>query len=98
MQGALATEDDSPGLLFLGVLAVGITGAMIARLRPQGMACAMFATALAQAVVAVTAMTSWQQYLELPILNGFFIALWGGSALLFRRAVPTGGTARSAAT
>jgi len=37
-------------------------------------------------LVAVIAMIAWKQYLELSILNGFFIALWIGSALLFRKA------------
>lgn len=96
MQGAVATEDDSPGPIFFGVLAVGIIGAIIARFRPQGMARALFATALAQALVAVIAMIAWAQYLEILMLNGFFVALWIGSALLFRkaaRASPESGTA-----
>jgi len=86
MQGAVATEDDSPGLIFFGVLVVGTIGVIIARFRPQGMARALFATALAQALVAVIAMIAWKQYFEISILNGFFIALWIGSALLFRKA------------
>ena len=86
MQGAVATEDDSPGLIFFGVLVVGIIGAIIARFRPLGMARALFATAVAQALVAVIAMIAWKQYFEISVLNGFFIALWIGSALLFRRA------------
>jgi hypothetical protein len=96
MHGAVATEDDSPRLLFVGVLAVGIVGAMIARFRPQGMARALFATALAQALVAGIAMIAWQQYVEISILTGFFIALWIGAALLFRKAAcvsPEAGTA-----
>ena len=86
MYGAVATEDDSPGLIFFAVLVVGIIGAIIARFRPQGMARALFGTALAQALVAVIAMIAWKQYIEISILNGFFIALWVGSALLFRKA------------
>jgi hypothetical protein len=83
---AVGTEDDnSGGLMYLGVLVLGI-GAIIARLRPQGMVRALFATALAQALVAVIAMIAWKQYFELLMLNGFFIALWVGSALLFRHA------------
>jgi hypothetical protein len=86
MDLALGTEDDnSAGLLYVGPLVLGI-GAIIARLRPQGMVRALFATALAQALVAVIAMIAWKQYFEILILNGFFIALWVGSALLFRRA------------
>ena len=86
MQGALATEDDSPGLIFFGILLVGIIGVVIARFQPQGMARALCATALAQALVALIAMMAWKQYLEILILNGFFITLWVGSALLFRKA------------
>jgi hypothetical protein len=86
MYGALATEDDSPGLMFLGALIVGIIGAIIARFRPRGMAWSLFGAALAQALFAVIAMIAWKQYLEISILNGLLIALWLGSALLFRRA------------
>lgn len=90
MDLAVGTEDDnSGGLIYLGVLVLGI-GAIIARFRPQGMARALFATALAQALVAVIAMIAWEQYFELLILNGFFIVLWVGSALLFRRASAIG--------
>ena len=32
------------------------------------------------------AMIAWKQYFEISILNGFFIPLWIGSALLFRKA------------
>ncbi len=86
LQGALANEGDSPGLLFFGVLAVGIIGTLLARFRPQGMVRALFATAFAQALVAMGAMIAWQQYVEIGLLNAFFIALWIGSALLFRKA------------
>jgi hypothetical protein len=86
MNGAVGTEDDnSGGLMYFGVLVVGI-GAIIARFQPQGMARALFAAALAQALVAVIAVIAWEQYFEILILNGFFVALWVGSALLFRRA------------
>jgi len=86
MYGAVATEEDSPGPMFFGPLVVGIIGALIARFRPQGMARALFAAALAQALFAVIAMIAWRQYIEISILSGFFIALWVGSALLFRKA------------
>jgi hypothetical protein len=42
--------------MYIGVLAVGIIGAIVARFRPHGMARALFATALAQALVAVIAL------------------------------------------
>lgn len=56
----------------------------------RGMAYALSATALAQALFAVIAMIAWGQYLEISIFNGFFIALWVGSAILFRRATRHG--------
>ena len=87
MSLAVGTEDDnSGGLMYLGVIVLGI-GAIIARFRPQGMVRTLFAAALAQALVAVMAMIAWGQYFEFLILNGFFIALWVGSALLVRRAI-----------
>ncbi len=51
----------------------------------------LFATALAQALVAVIALIAglgspWSGPLEILVLNGFFVALFVGSAWLFRRA------------
>ncbi len=77
--------------MYGGVLAIGVIGAVIARFRPHGMARAMFATAIAQASVAVIALvaglgSSASGPLEIVALNGFFIALFVGSTLLFREA------------
>ena len=68
-----------------------IAGAIIARFQPPGMARALFATALAQALVAVIALifglgSPWSPPVEILALNGFFVALFVGSALLFRYA------------
>jgi hypothetical protein len=91
--GIIGTEDDLANLMYIGVLAVGIIGAIIARFQPHGMARALFATALAQALVAVIALifglgSPWSPpgVLGILILNGFFVALFVGSALLFRNA------------
>lgn len=89
--GIIGSEDDDVNLLYGGVLAIGVAGALIARFRPRGMALAMFATALAQVSVAVGALVAglglpWSPPAEIVALNGFFVALWAGSALLFRRA------------
>jgi hypothetical protein len=80
--------------MYIGVLAVGFIGAIIARFQPHGMARTLFATALAQALVAVIALIAklgspLSGPGEILILNGFFIALWVGSALLFRRTSAT---------
>ena len=84
--GAVAEPGDSPGPMFFAPVAVLVFGALVAGFRPRGMAYALSATALVQALFAVIAMIAWGQYLEISIFNGFFIALWVGSAVLFRRA------------
>lgn len=89
--GIIGRDGDPANLMYFGVLAVGIIGALVARFRPLGMARALFATALAQTSVAVIALVAglgypWSGPLELSLLNGFFVALFVGSAWLFRRA------------
>jgi hypothetical protein len=89
--GIIGSEDNPANLMYVGVLAVGIVGAFIARFQPYGMARALFATAFAQALVAAIALIAglgypWSGPLELTLLNGFFVGLFAGSAWLFRRA------------
>jgi len=94
--GLIGTEDNLANLMYVGVLAVGFIGAIIVRLRPHGMACALFATALAQVLVAVIALFAGMDQAPYASLNevlggnAFFVALWIGSALLFRRASSEG--------
>jgi hypothetical protein len=87
--------------MYFGVVTVGIIGALIARFRPLGMARALFGMAIAQTTVAAIALIAplgrpWSGPLELSLLNGFFVAMFVGSAWLFQRAAQ-GRTARSAA-
>jgi hypothetical protein len=90
--GFIGSEDELANLMYGGVLVVGIIGAIFARLQPDGMARALLATAFAQALVAVVALAaglgstgqSWP--LDILALTGFFVALFVGSALLFRKA------------
>ncbi|WP_088889685.1 hypothetical protein [Leptolyngbya ohadii] len=89
--GIIGRDGDPANLMYFGVLAVGIIGSLIARFRPRGMSRALFATAFAQTSVATFALTAqlgypWSGPLELTLLNGLFIALFAGSAWLFRRA------------
>ncbi|MDO9222521.1 MAG: hypothetical protein Q7U20_02295 [Caulobacter sp.] len=81
--GVIGNENNPLNLMFFGVIAVGFAGALLARLRPGGMAVAMAATALAQTLVAVVA----QAYGHFTwVLTAVFVALWLGSAWLFRKA------------
>jgi hypothetical protein len=91
--GIIGSEDNDANLMYGGVLGVGVIGAFIAGLEPRGMARALFATAIAQALVPVIAFIIWKpSFAEAPgilgvfVLNAFFVMLFVGSALLFRRA------------
>jgi hypothetical protein len=90
--GIIGSESHPANFLYLGMLALGIVAAIIARFRPRGLARTMFGTALAVMAIAVAAVVagwgsegpSWP-WKEL-ILHGFFAALFIGSAMLFREA------------
>ena len=90
--GVIGVEGDPFDLMYFGVLAVGLIGAIAGRLQPHGMARALFATAFAQALVTFVALvvgkhqSSVSSVPEILILNGFFIALFLGSARLFGNA------------
>lgn len=99
--GLIGSEDELANLMYGGVLAVGIIGAIIARFQPLGMARALFAMAVAQALVGVIALIAglgstgpiWP--LDILGLTGFFVTLFVGSALLFQKAA-RGGPERGA--
>ena len=90
--GIIGSEDNYANLMYVGVLAVGFIGSVIARFRPHGMALAMFATAVAQVLVAAIALIAglgasgpiWP--IGFMVATTFFTALWLGSATLFRSA------------
>ena len=89
--GIIGKDGDPSNRMYVGVLCVGIVGSLLARFRPQGMARALFATALAQTAVTVIALAAglgrpWSGPLELVLLNGFFVVLFLGAAWLFNRA------------
>lgn len=89
--GIIGRDGDPANLMYFGVLAVGITGAVMARLQPHGMARTLLAMAFAQALIAAIALIAglglpWSGPLEILLLNGFFVALFAGSAWLFQRA------------
>ncbi len=90
--GIIGNEDNPANLMYGGVLAIGIIGAVIARFQPQGMARALMTTALAQTLVGVIALAMGS--VEAFVLTAFFAALWLTSAELFRKAareqVPAG--------
>ncbi len=83
--GIIGNEGSAANLMYYGVLAVGIVGAILARFRPQGMVRALVATAIAQTLVTLIALmlpasASW----GIILFSGFFVVLWLASAWLFR--------------
>jgi hypothetical protein len=85
--GMIGAEGSRANLLYGGVLAVGLLGAFLARFRSRGMARALFATALAQALVAVIIQVKgWDSP---RLLNWMFAFVWLGSAVLFQHACDT---------
>lgn len=90
--GIIGADGDPANLIYFGVLAVGISGAIIARFQPDGMARTLVMTALAQALAAAIALIAgwgagdplWP--LDIVGLTVGFVALWLVSAWLFRKA------------
>ncbi|MCW3838268.1 hypothetical protein ACFQ1E_19550 [Sphingomonas canadensis] len=94
--GIIGSEDDPANLMFAGVLATGVAGATLARLRAAGMARAMAATAVAQIAVGAIALgggmgagdRSWPG--DVIGATGVFAALWLAAAWLFAHAARPG--------
>lgn len=82
--GIVGSENNFANLMFLGVVAIAMIGAALARLASLGMARAMAATAFAQAVTSAIAFASGEGYAAALIL--VFVAMWLASAQLFRKA------------
>lgn len=91
--GIIGSENNPANVMYAGVLAVLVIGAAVARFKPQGMAHALFATAIAQAVVPVIALVVRRSdfspgVLPVFVLNAFWVALFVVSGLLFLRGAP----------
>jgi hypothetical protein len=88
--GIVGDTFDPANLVFAGVLAVGAVGAMLSRLRPQGLARALVATATAQALAGAIAMF-WlagtrAEFRAIAVMSIGLGALWLASAWLVRKA------------
>lgn len=85
--GLIGSEDNPANAMYLAVLAVAPLGAILARLRPRGMALTMFAAAATLAAIAAIALIGQLGPAVQTIgVNGMFMVLFVGSGLLFRRA------------
>lgn len=90
--GIIGAADNGANMMYFGVLAVGIGGAIGAGFEPGGMARAMVATAVVQLAVGAFALVAG---LGSPAhvvgLTGMFVVLFLGSAWLFNEAAPRRG-------
>lgn len=85
--GMIGSEDDPFNLLFGGVIALALAGALLARFRPAGMARAMLAAAAAQVCVALAGLATDPRGAAVSIA---LAALWLVSAAGFRGAARAG--------
>lgn len=89
--GIIGEPDDPANLMYFAVLAVGLGGAVIARLRPEGMARVLMVMALAQVLVGAVTLSTGMGFPPTPpltymVLNLVLIAFWIGAAKLFQQA------------
>jgi hypothetical protein len=89
--GIIGKDGDPANRMYLGVLAVGLVGTVLARGRSSGMALTMYAMAGAQGIVTTVALATglgrpWSEPPEILALNAIFIALFVSAGWLFGRA------------
>ena len=84
--GFIGEEGNPANLLFAGIVAVALTGAIAARFRPLGMAQAMAATGVAQSLAAIIVFVAGLGTMQEVLLTLLFAAPWSLSAALFWKA------------
>ena len=90
--GFVGQAGDHADLLFIGVLVLGGIGAFVVRFRSAGMTRVLFVMTLCQAIVTVIALVAGLHKVSYTALEAFLVgnvilvAMWGGSAWLFRKA------------
>ena len=101
--GIVGETDNAQNQGFFGVVVAAMACAFVAKLRPDGMARAMLATAGVQALLGlmvatapVTARVEPMGATGVLMLSGLFTALWLVSAALFHTSSQTGNAAAGA--
>ncbi len=91
--GIIGDSDDPANLMYVGVLVIGLIGAVIARFQAVGMSRALYAMVLAMAIIAFIPIgTGMHLTGRIPppanflFIHAVFIALFAGSGWLFGRA------------
>jgi hypothetical protein len=84
--GVIGTEGDRADMMFLGVLGIGVAGAIVSRLRPEGMVWTMAAMATATMIVGIIAImlgkheAEASSVAEILGLTGMYASLFAASA------------------
>jgi hypothetical protein len=96
--GIIGDERNPVNALYVGVVAIGIVGAILSRARAEGMARTLLLMAVAQVAIALAALgLRWDApgsgALEILGITALFVALFLGSGLLFHRAAATSAAA-----
>lgn len=89
--GVIGRDGEPLNVIYFGVVAVWIIIGAVGKFQADIMVKALSATAIAQAIVTVVAISLKWGYpyspaFELLFLNGFYIVLWLWSASFFKRA------------
>lgn len=90
--GVIGTEGDRADLMFLGVIAIGVGGAIITRGQAKGMVWTMAAMAAATIIVGFIAIALGKHeadessVIEILGLTGMYAALFATSSWLFHKA------------
>jgi len=91
--GIIGNENNAINILYFGIIAVGLIGALYVRFKTHGMMYVMFGMAVTQALIGGFAITLGRSFTEgIPIIeilgvNSFFISLFIIAGLLFRYAI-----------
>lgn len=90
--GIIGSENNAINLLYFGVIAAGIIGAILSRFEPQLLAKVMYMMAMLTFLIAIAAISLGMHHLpessgfEIAGVTGFFMFLFVVSGLLFRYA------------
>ncbi len=90
--GLIGSEDNAANWMFVGVLALGLLGAIITRFQSKGMSKVLFSMALAHLLISIVALLAGLHLIpqssigKILGVNGFFAFLWIASGLLYRNA------------
>lgn len=90
--GVIGRDGEPLNIIYFGVIAIWIIVGTFYKFKSTGMVNALYASAIAQTIVTIVAITLKWGYpyspaLELMGLNGFYIALWIWSASFYKRAI-----------